>query len=49
MIRPIAVDACRIVCAFFCIVLRSFYVLFFYVFIMYLITVLVLPTGVINR
>jgi len=36
-------------CVFFCIVLRSFYVLFFCVSIMYLITVLVLPTGVINR
>jgi len=37
------------VCVFFGILLRSFYVLFFYVSIMYLITVLVLPTGVINR
>jgi len=32
-------------CVFFCIVLRSFYVLFFYVSIMHLVTVLVLPTG----
>ena len=37
------------VCVFFGILLRSFYVLYFYISIMYLNTVLVLPSCIINR